>query len=100
LFGVQKDPKINMKELTRRFRNIQSQIHPDKFSIKSKEEQDLSAEWSALINKAYKVLQTPVKRGEYLLELKGITLPEGNTIQDPEFLMEMMEKNEQVQKIN
>lgn len=38
----------------------------------------------------------PLDRGEYLLELHGITLPEDNTINDPEFLMEMMEKNEEV----
>lgn len=56
----------------------------------------MSSEWSSLINKAYKTLQTPLDRGEYLLELHGITLPEDNTINDPEFLMEMMEKNEEV----
>lgn len=84
--------------MTKRFRNFQSVIHPDKFSIRTQEEQDLSSEWSSLVNKAYKTLQTPFARGEYLLKLKGLSLPEQNTIQDPEFLMEMMEKNEEVNK--
>jgi molecular chaperone HscB len=56
----------------------------------------LSDEWSSLINKAYKILQSPLERGEYLLKLNGYELPEKNTIDDPEFLMEMMERNEQV----
>lgn len=90
---------INVNDLTTKFRNFQSQIHPDKFSGKSDEEQNLSSEWSSLINKAYKTLQSPLERGEYLLRLHGVTLPEDNTISDPEFLMEMMEKNEEVSKL-
>lgn len=85
-----------MKDLSRRFRNIQSEIHPDKFSTKTKKEQHLSSEWSSLVNKAYKTLQAPLARGEYLLKLHGTNLPEDNTIQDPEFLTEMMERNEKV----
>ena len=96
MFGIQKDPKVNLKELSKRFRNVQAQIHPDKFSTRSQEEQSLSSEWSSLVNKAYKTLQTPILRGEYLLSLKGITISEKNTIEDPEFLMEVMEKNETV----
>lgn len=49
-----------------------------------------------MINNAYKTLHTPLERGEYLLELEGIELPEDNTISDPEFLSEMMEQNEEV----
>lgn len=98
LFGVQKDARINMKELTKRFRNVQSQIHPDKFSRKSEEEQNLSSEWSSLVNKAYRTLQDPLARGEYLLSLRGIKLSENITMDNPEFLMEMMEKNEAVIK--
>lgn len=51
-----------------------------------------------MINKAYKTLQSPLERGEYLLRLHGVTLPEDNTISDPEFLMEMMERNEEVKE--
>jgi Fe-S protein assembly co-chaperone HscB len=96
LFGIQKEPRINIKELTKRFRNVQSQIHPDKFSTKTQEEQTLSSEWSSLVNKAYKTLQSPWKRGEYLLSLRGIILSEDSKTDDGEFLMEMMEKNEAV----
>ncbi|KAG5673387.1 hypothetical protein PVAND_003442 [Polypedilum vanderplanki] len=98
LFGIQKEPRINIKELTKRFRSVQSQIHPDKFSTKTKEEQTLSSEWSSLVNKAYRTLQSPLKRGEYLLSLRGIQLNEEAKTDDNEFLIEMMERNETVEE--
>ncbi|CAO1342627.1 unnamed protein product [Diamesa serratosioi] len=97
LFGLETKHQLDATELTKKFRNLQSQLHPDKFSNRSDKEQSLSLEWSSLINKAYKTLQTPLQRGEYILKLKGIELPEGNTDLDKEFLMEIMEKNEQVE---
>lgn len=64
-------------------------------SCRSDVEQNLSAEWSSLVNKAYKVLQSPLQRAEYLLNQQNITIPEGNTAIGNEFLMEMMERNEE-----
>lgn len=96
LFRIKKEHQINLSELTTIFRSLQSQIHPDKFSGKSDDEQELSSEWSSLINKAYKTLHTPLERGEYLLKLEGVLISEDNSISDPEFLLEMMEKNEEV----
>jgi molecular chaperone HscB len=92
---LKKQHNIDANELTTKFRHLQSLIHPDKFSGKSEEEQKLSSEWSSLINKAYKVLQNSLARGEYLLKLNDVLLPEDNTMTDPEFLLEMMEKNEE-----
>lgn len=96
LFDIKQQQKIEKDDLSKKFRNFQVQIHPDKFSGKSETEQNLSDEWSSLINKAYKILQSPLERGEYLLKLQGFELPEQNTIDDPEFLMDMMERNEEV----
>lgn len=64
--------------------------------FRNEEEQALSADWSSLINKAYKTLQSPINRGEYLLELNDVVIPEGNTAMNKEFLLEMMERNEEV----
>lgn len=54
----------------------------------------LSAEWSSLVNKAYKILISPIQRAEYLLKSQNIEIPEGNTASNTEFLMDMMERNE------
>lgn len=40
----------------------------------------------------------PIDRGEYLLQQQGISIPEDNSTLDKEFLMEMMEKNEEVEE--
>lgn len=87
---------IDTKELQNKYRKMQSHLHPDKFTNKSDEEKSISANFSSLVNKAYNSLQIPLKRAEHLLELKGDTTGE-QTIDDPEFLMEMMELNEELE---
>lgn len=63
-------------------------------------EQSNSADWSSLINKAYKTLLIPIERGQYLLKLHGRQIPQDNSALDKEFLMEMMERNEKVDEAN
>lgn len=65
-------------------------------TFRSEVEQNLSADWSSLINNAYKTLQSPIRRGEYLLQLSGVTVSEDNSDLNKEFLLEMMERNEEV----
>lgn len=48
------------------------------------------------MNKAYKTLLTPLDRGEYILKQEGVEIPTDNSSLDKEFLMEMMERNEEV----
>ncbi|XP_053954642.1 iron-sulfur cluster co-chaperone protein HscB [Anastrepha ludens] len=91
---------LNEQELTRRFRQLQTLVHPDKFSNKTSREQNNSADWSALINRAYKTLSAPVERGQYILKLQGLQMPQDNSALDKEFLMEMMERNEEVEEAN
>ncbi|XP_022095837.1 iron-sulfur cluster co-chaperone protein HscB, mitochondrial-like [Acanthaster planci] len=87
---------IDTEQLTQTFRNLQRQLHPDKFSIMSKEEQDYSAMQSSEVNKAYSTLLKPLSRGLYLLELNGLTIEEGDAGIEPGFLMEVMETNEEL----
>lgn len=60
------------------------------------EEQLLAEQQSSYINKAYTTLLKPLSRGLYLLELHNSPVEEANTAIDPEFLMEIMEVNEDV----
>lgn len=64
---------------------------------RSEHEKTNSLEWSSLINKAYNVLSAPIKRAEYMLELHDVHVPEENTSDDPELLLDIMEKNEDVE---
>lgn len=67
-----------------------------KKSFRSDIEKQISAEYSSLVNKAYKTLQTPINRAIHLLRLNNETISEDNKSDNPEFLMEMMELNEEV----
>lgn len=55
---------------------------------------------SARINEAYKTLQSPLLRAQYLLSLRGIELAEDETakVEDPELLMEVLEAREQIEE--
>ncbi|XP_033159507.1 iron-sulfur cluster co-chaperone protein HscB [Drosophila mauritiana] len=88
---------LESQKLTRSFRQLQTIVHPDKYSNKTSREQTNSADWSSLINKAYKTLSTPIERGQYLLQLEGEQMPQDNSALNKEFLMAMMERNEEVE---
>lgn len=98
LLQVEPRFEVNSAELSRKFRVLQSQVHPDKFAGKSDDrEKENSIDWSTLLNKAYKTLSVPLPRGEYMLRNH---IPdkdeEGKTVRSQTFLAEMMEKNEEV----
>ena len=88
---------IDLSQLRREFLQLQAQVHPDKFPTgpdKAKAEGT-----SASINEAYKTLQNPLLRAQYLLGLRGINFAEDETAktEDPELLMTVMEVREQVE---
>ncbi|KAH8295664.1 hypothetical protein KR018_002422 [Drosophila ironensis] len=89
---------LEAQKLTQSFRQLQTLVHPDKYSNKTSREQTNSADWSSLINKAYKTLATPIERGQYLLHLAGEQMPQDNSALNKEFLMAMMERNEAVEE--
>lgn len=65
---------------------------------RSDEEKEISENYSALVNKAYGVLQSPLKRALHLLAIKGEKISEDQKLESPEFLMEIMELNEEVEE--
>ncbi|XP_019753301.2 iron-sulfur cluster co-chaperone protein HscB [Dendroctonus ponderosae] len=98
IFNLDEKFDIDAKELRMQYRRLQAQLHPDKFTQKTAEEKEISESFSSLVNKAYNNLQFPLKRAEHLLELRGDQLNEKeNAVDDPEFLMEMMELNEELE---
>lgn len=55
---------------------------------------------SSRINEAYKTLQNPLLRAQYLLSLRGIEVAEDETakVEDPELLMEVLEAREEIEE--
>ena len=86
---------IDASRLERGFRDLQSQVHPDRFAAAPEAERRVAMQWATRANEAYRTLRDPVDRARYLLGLKGYdTGEETNTSMPPDFLMQQMEWRE------
>ena len=95
LFGLPVTFDIDTADLAARYREMQRRVHPDKFANASDQDRRLSLQMTTQINDAFQTLKDPVRRGRYLLSLRGIDLDdETDTAMDPAFLMEQMELRE------
>jgi len=95
LFGLEPGFALESGRLDQAYREIQSQVHPDRFAHLPETEQRLSMQWSTRVNEAYRTLKHPLSRAQYLLQLKGVdTLQDNNRAMSPAFLMEQMEWRE------
>ncbi len=99
LFGLPVGYDIDERDLARRHRELISTCHPDRFAQASAQERRLAVQKSAALNEALKVLQDPVARARYLLELAGVsTGEETDTVMDPAFLIQQMEWREALEE--
>lgn len=100
LFGLPVSFDVDADDLTLRYRELQRRVHPDKFANASDQERRLSLQMTALVNEAFQTLKDPVRRGRYLLDLRGVDMgEETDTAMDPAFLMEQMELRENLDEI-
>jgi len=97
LFDLEPAFQLDLARLDQNFRDIQAQVHPDKFSHAPDAERRLSMQWSTHANEAYQTLKQPISRARYLLKLHGVdTQEETNTAMPTDFLMEQMEWREAI----
>ena len=75
---------------------MQKKYHPDFFTQNNEAEQDEALEKSSAINKALKIFQNKDSTIKYVLQLKGLLEEEEKYQLPPDFLMEVMELNEQL----
>ncbi len=97
LFGLNPGFRLDLSDLDSRYRDIQAQVHPDRFANAGDAERRLSMQWATHANEAYQTLKKPLDRAKYLLHLAGHDIQaENNTAMPAEFLMEQMEWREAV----
>jgi molecular chaperone HscB len=97
LFGLPTVYAIDAAQLDAAYRDVQSQVHPDRFANAPEAERRRSMQWATHANEAYRTLKKPLSRARYLVQLNGVdTEEETNTSMPPDFLMKQMEWREAV----
>jgi molecular chaperone HscB len=95
LFGLPAAFTIDAARLDTAYREVQGQVHPDRFINASDAEKRVAMQWATRANEAYQTLKNPMKRAQYLCELNGVDLKtESNTAMPMDFLMQQMEWRE------
>ena len=99
LFGLTPAFALEAESLERAYREIQSQIHPDRYAQAGDAERRASLQWTTRVNEAYRTLKSPVQRARYLLEMNGVDVQfETNTQMPAEFLMKQLALREALEE--
>jgi molecular chaperone HscB len=95
LFQLPARYTIDLAALDAAYRDVQGQVHPDRFVNATDAEKRVAMQWATRANEAYQTLKNPQKRARYLCELNGVDLQtESNTAMPMDFLMQQMEWRE------
>ena len=91
LFGLPERFAQDPAAIDTRWKELQREVHPDKFSAQGASAQRVAMQWSVRVNEAYQRLRDPLKRAAYLCERRGAPInAESNTAMPGAFLMEQM----------
>jgi molecular chaperone HscB len=97
LFDLPPTFRLDLALLDRRYLEMQSKVHPDRFVSAGEAEKRLSLQWATRVNEAYQTLKKPLARARYLLHLAEHDLgSENNALMPADFLVEQMEWREAV----
>ena len=95
LFGVPQCFAQERSALDARWKELQREVHPDRFAAQGAAAQRVAMQWSVRINEAYQRIKDPQRRAAYLCELHGAPIrAEDNTAMPAQFLMQQMEWRE------
>jgi molecular chaperone HscB len=95
LFGLPPAYRVDPAALERAYRDLQTRVHPDRHAAGSDSDKRLAVQASARVNEAYRALQDPVARAEYVLHLRGVDVGlETDNRLPVEFLTRQLERRE------
>ena len=98
LFQLPQRFAIDNAALDAAYREVQGQVHPDRFSQAGDAEKRVAMQWATRANEAYQTLKNPLRRAAYLCELNGTDLKvETNTSMPQDFLIQQLEWREALQ---
>ena len=96
LLGLAPTLDLDLKTIEQRYRDLQKQLHPDKFTQASAQERRASLSRAVSVNDAYRVLRDDLARAELLYVRLGGRVREEKQPADPELLMEVMDLREEL----
>ncbi|MEI9944946.1 MAG: Fe-S protein assembly co-chaperone HscB [Chitinophagaceae bacterium] len=96
LFDIPVQLKVDKTGLHQKFISLSRKYHPDYFIKDGDEKMAEVMEVSASLNKAYKTFQEPDATIKYVLQQKGLLEEEEKYELPPDFLMEVLDINEQL----
>ena len=100
IFDLPVDYHVDLDLLNQRYREIQKQVHPDKYANAGSSEQLLAVQAAAEVNDAFETLKSPLTRAEYMVMEHGFDVKhEQATIKGGMFLMQQMELREELEDI-
>ncbi len=95
LFGISRRFEQDRQHLDQRWRELQAEVHPDRFVTTAAAGQRVAMQWAVRVNEAYQRLKDPLRRAAYLCELEGAPIDaENNTAMPAGFLVEQLEWRE------
>lgn len=98
LFGLSAAFALDKEVLEKAYREIQSQVHPDRFAHAGDAERRASLQWTTRVNEAYRTLKDPVQRAKHILDLHGVDVQfETNTQMPTDFLLQQLELREELE---
>ena len=95
LFGLPQRMAHQRSEIDSRWRQLQAEVHPDRFVAQGGAAQRVAMQWAVRINQAQRRLKDPLARAAYLCELRGAAIDaERNTAMPAAFLVQQMQWRE------
>lgn len=99
LFGLPERFALDLALLDSAYRQVQAQVHPDRFAHRPEAERRVAMQWATHANEAFRTLRNPLNRARYLLKRRGLELDaERNNGMSHAFLMQQMEWREAVEE--
>ena len=95
LFGLPRRFELDPAALDAHWRELQSEVHPDRFVSQGSAAQRLAMQWAVRVNEAYRRLKDPLLRAGTLCRLGGVEVNvDINSALPTSFLVEQMEWRE------
>ena len=96
LYNIPLSFNLSKDLVKQQYFQLSRKYHPDFITTGTDEEKDEALEKSSLVNKAYKIFNNQDETIQYVLQLKGLLQEEEKYALPNEFLMEIMELNEEL----